>query len=206
MLGVTQYTQDFDERYPTVVSTFTIGGTYYEVPWFHKIAAYTKSSQVFHCPSDPNTTIRLQSGMPPSDTFATSYAVNVFSVQSIASNPVNQPGVPLSTILKPASTVYLADAGAQTLATNQVSVVGIKRDPDGNVALPKSGCPLMDTPNDANGASTTDFKWCGPNPRHFDMTSIGFMDGHVKAMKVEKWYYTANWKTPWMDPNIGGDG
>lgn len=207
MLGVIQYTQDYDERLPGIVSTYTIGATYYEVPWFLKIMPYVKSKQVFRCLSDANAAIRLQSGTPTAEKFENSYAANVLTIQDTTANPVNQPGIMLSAVVKPASTVYMADGGAQTLGTNQMNVNGIKMDVNGKPSLEKSGCTLLDTPNNAsNGGSATDMNWCGPYPRHLEMGTVGFMDGHVKAMKVEKWYYASNWKVPWMNPTIGGDG
>ena len=47
-LGLLQYTQDYDEKYPTAltdVGNFGIG-------WGGKIYAYVKSAQVYKCPSD----------------------------------------------------------------------------------------------------------------------------------------------------------
>lgn len=204
MLGIIQYTQDYDERLPIVVTTYGSGPTYTAIPWFHKINAYTKSSQIYQCPSETKPTITLQNGLPDAEKFASSYAVNVLTVQNPAIEPVNQPGISLSAVVKPATTVYMADAGAQTLGTNQMAVTGIALNAQGEPLKDKSGCVLLNTPNDSRGA--TDQNWCGPNPRHLGTGTVAFMDGHVKAMKVEKWYYAANWKVPWMNPTIGGDG
>jgi prepilin-type processing-associated H-X9-DG protein len=38
-------------------------------------------------------------------------------------------------------------------------------------------------------------------PRHTQMTDVAFADGHVKAMRPEKWYYG---NTPWLVPTQGG--
>lgn len=208
MLGVIQYTQDYDERFPPIISAGTINGVYTEHGWFMKIEAYTKSKQIFKCPSDPNTlNMRLQNGQPAESKFPVSYAANILTIQNPAANAVNQGGIPMGIVVKPASTVYLADSGTLTAATNQMSVRGIKYNSDGLPTQEKSGCPLMDTPNNAsNGGSTTDNNWCGPYPRHLGMTSVGFMDGHSKAMRIDSWYYAENWKVPWMNPTIGGDG
>jgi prepilin-type N-terminal cleavage/methylation domain-containing protein/prepilin-type processing-associated H-X9-DG protein len=204
MLGVIQYTQDYDERLPGIVSTST--SPTMTVPWFHKINPYVKSSQIFRCPSDTNTNARLQNGMAPADMFPTSYAANVLTVQDPGSQPVNQAGIMLSSVVKPTTTVYLTDAGSLTLGDNQTTVMGIKTDASGK-AVAKDGCPLLDTPNNrSNGGNVNDSNWCGPNPRHMEMSNVGFMDGHVKALRVEKWYYATNWRVPWMNPTIGGDG
>lgn len=47
-LGVTQYTQDYDEHFPVGSSTFGDRGN----GWAGQIYPYIKSSQVFTCPSD----------------------------------------------------------------------------------------------------------------------------------------------------------
>lgn len=205
MLGVHQYTQDYDERYPVLVTTTPLGTS---MAWNYKIMPYVKSTQIFQCPSDTNTVPRLGSMLPSTEQFPTSYAVNGRSVQSLAPNAiVDQPGIALAAIAKPASTVYLADSGTLTNATNQMNVNGIKTDAQGAPAELKPGCPLLDAPNNAsNGGNTNDKNWCGPNPRHMETSVVAFMDGHVKAMRLEKWYYTTNWKNPWIDPTIGGDG
>jgi prepilin-type N-terminal cleavage/methylation domain-containing protein/prepilin-type processing-associated H-X9-DG protein len=203
MLGVIQYTQDYDERLPGIITT---GPSNARVPWFHKINPYVKSAQIFQCPSDSNTNIRLQGGIPAAQTFPTSYAANVLTVQNPADQPVDQAGIMLSSVVKPTTTVYLTDAGSLTLGDNQMTVMGVKLDASGK-PVPKDGCPLLDTPNNrSNGGSAGDANWCGPNPRHMEMANVGFMDGHVKSMKIEKWYYASNWKVPWMNPTIGGDG
>ena len=204
MLGVIQYTQDYDERYPPIVSTDAGGNA---IAWFYKVTPYIKSTQVFQCPSDTNTTMRLGSGMPAAERFATSYAANARSIQMVTPNAiVNMPGIPLASVVKPASTVYLSDGGTQTAATNQQNVVGTKLDANGDPVLKKDGCPILDTPNNASNGGGADNNWCGPSPRHLNMSPVAFMDGHVKAMKIEKWYYTTNWQHPWLDPTIGGDG
>src|SRR5215216_995867 len=47
LLGVAQYTQDYDEKYP-----ISFGGS---LQWTQRIFSYVKSEQIFSCPSDSNT-------------------------------------------------------------------------------------------------------------------------------------------------------
>jgi prepilin-type N-terminal cleavage/methylation domain-containing protein/prepilin-type processing-associated H-X9-DG protein len=50
-LGVLQYAQDFDERYP--MGKVIVGGS--DVSWRQTVQPYVKSTQLFRCPSNPNS-------------------------------------------------------------------------------------------------------------------------------------------------------
>jgi prepilin-type N-terminal cleavage/methylation domain-containing protein/prepilin-type processing-associated H-X9-DG protein len=61
-LGVMQYTQDYDEKYPMAywyMNDASGGGGY--VQWSRMIQPYVKSDQLFVCPSDPS------GGLPPTN-------------------------------------------------------------------------------------------------------------------------------------------
>src|SRR4051812_40030492 len=47
-LAIAQYTQDYDEKFPSAVQN-----NWYE-PWSVTVQPYAKSTQVFMCPSDPD--------------------------------------------------------------------------------------------------------------------------------------------------------
>lgn len=52
-LGVMMYTQDYDEKFPPLGGTGSCAGYYGNpVSWARNISAYTKSNQLFVCPSD----------------------------------------------------------------------------------------------------------------------------------------------------------
>jgi len=197
MLGVMMYTQDYDERLPILVSTDYPGSRV--MPWFQRLVPYIKSSQLFQCPSDNNTTERLQDAVPSAQRFPVSYAANSYSTTGVGGS-LNVAGRSLAEFEHPSTTVYLSDAGAQSAGAS-----GIAFNADGSLKLEKPGCPLLSAPF-SSGATGTDNNWCGPNPRHLGMTNVGFYDGHVKALKVEKWYWsTTGSKTPWMDTQLGGE-
>src|ERR1044071_7410166 len=53
-LGITQYTQDYDESFPistTNTATYVAGGP--TIGWADGIYPYVKSLQVYQCPSEP---------------------------------------------------------------------------------------------------------------------------------------------------------
>jgi prepilin-type processing-associated H-X9-DG protein len=60
---------------------------------------------------------------------------------------------------------------------------------------------LLGYPNDGQTNSSGNPHWGGPCPRHLETTNVGFADGHVKAMRVEKFYYA---DSPYLDPARGG--
>src|ERR1043165_297998 len=66
LLGVMQYTQDYDESFPL---RDTIGG--YVWPMF--VQPYLKSVQIFQCPSDTSTTVAGSATGPWGNAFHTSY-------------------------------------------------------------------------------------------------------------------------------------
>ena len=43
--------------------------------------------------------------------------------------------------------------------------------------------------------------WGAPTVRHLETSNVGFADGHVKAVRLEKVYYA---NTPYFDPKCGG--
>src|SRR6476646_9537285 len=53
-LGVLQYVQDYDERYPQYKMDSGVTGT--RSTWFAQTQPYLKSTQIFTCPSDSVTT------------------------------------------------------------------------------------------------------------------------------------------------------
>ncbi|MFO7947149.1 MAG: DUF1559 domain-containing protein [Armatimonadota bacterium] len=54
MLGIMQYTQDYDEMMPTC---WTGESDYLTPYWYHKIEPYVKNTQIFTCPSESGTSV-----------------------------------------------------------------------------------------------------------------------------------------------------
>jgi prepilin-type N-terminal cleavage/methylation domain-containing protein/prepilin-type processing-associated H-X9-DG protein len=107
-LGILQYTQDYDEKWPAgenpavIASGRTEGNNYqYGSGWAAQIYSYVKSPGVFKCPDD-NTKPAPRTGTIP-ELFPVSYAYN----SNIAGN-----GSPISNSAfnQPANTVVLAEA------------------------------------------------------------------------------------------------
>jgi prepilin-type N-terminal cleavage/methylation domain-containing protein len=71
-LGITQYTQDYDEMFPvstTNTATYTVGGP--TIGWADGIFPYVKSLQVYQCPSE-----KFAPNVSPSQAGYTDYYIN----------------------------------------------------------------------------------------------------------------------------------
>ena len=151
--------------------------------WADLIMPYVKNTQLFICPSDSAASCNWScTGLKQS--YMANYTIgNGWG-----------PSTALAKCVAPASTVYVCDGGAQATVNGLVSPV-----------VAKEGCWILQDPGPTavgcpGCALTTDWNWGGPNPRHSEVANVGFVDGHVKAMK-STWYYGG---TPWMNPAVGG--
>ena len=79
-LGVIQYTQDYDEKLPTR----EVGGT-----WAQKVQPYIKSTQVFACPSNSNSSNIRDAAIPALNLPAipNSYAFSYHYISTDSNNP-----------------------------------------------------------------------------------------------------------------------
>lgn len=193
MLAVTQYTQDNDERLPPIM--MVVAGQHC---WAQFIQPYVKSTSVFLCPSDStksDTALDYPSNISNSpmwgNRFFMSYGMN--SLFTTASHPVYN-GLLTSQAQKPASTVYLADGLSDLRAGNT------KRDLDSAEWEELRAGFIMEPWASARVAAGS--ARGGPLARHLEMGNVAFLDGHVKSMKIEKWYYN---NSPWLVPSIGGN-
>ena len=106
-LGMMQYTQDYDEKYPPAYNYFTADTL---VWWEDEIQPYTKSWQIFICPSQstPITYNKHRDGLSPA-TITTSYAVNETVIQT------GSAATSLASFLQPSTTIVAADSNSMEL-------------------------------------------------------------------------------------------
>jgi prepilin-type processing-associated H-X9-DG protein len=102
MLGIMQYTQDYDEK---TMPEYNKGKGATSVFWPYMIQAYTKSYQIFDCPSgtSPN-----YSGIYSDAN--TDYGVNTLLFEEQDSRWSSHEGVPLAQIVYPSATVMITDS------------------------------------------------------------------------------------------------
>lgn len=162
-LGLMQYTQDYDESMPFI--QLGSGPVTY---WMDAIQPYTKSYQIWRCPSDTNT------NMPGPNTANTSYAVNAAGWGEGLGSPYTGPMsngtgrlrvMTLAAIASPSTTFVAGDnTGNNNFSGNytwtDVSVIG--------------------RPNMTNNPPTLGI-WTA---RHLQTINTLWADGHAKAMNL----------------------
>ena len=200
LLALLQYTQDYDEHLPLQSfvenvpgAPFGAGNDGQNVLWNQTVQPYLKSVQVFQCPSS-SVPIDLIDVWPNPDPVG---YIKPFHTDYLATNALLYVGSSLSIIQNPSTTVLLADGAKRALKTPPYVT-----DIDKNLTW-----VLVDPIIDHNGSVGTDgvaspgVLGAAPNPRHLNTVVVGFVDGHVKAMRTEKFYYG---DSPWLDPARGG--
>ena len=200
LLGMMQYTQDYDEHLPLQSfvenvpgAPFGAGNVGENVLWNQTVQPYLKSIQIFQCPSSsvPIDTVDVWPDPNP-----VGY-IKPFHTDYLATNALLYVGSSLSIIQSPSTTVLLAD-GAKRASKTPPYVTDIDKD---------LTWVLVDPTTDHNGSLGTVSVALGgvsvaaPNARHLNTVVVGFVDGHVKAMRTEKFYYG---DSPWLDPARGG--
>jgi prepilin-type N-terminal cleavage/methylation domain-containing protein/prepilin-type processing-associated H-X9-DG protein len=200
-LAVLQYVQDYDEQ--LMPGWMTTGPFFYatgqNVLWNQFPIPYAKNTQVFLCPDDRNPDAAVSTWANPNPAghvapFVTSYVLN-FSLSTSYSGTPGWVGLPLADIVKPAATVLFCDGGSRAAA----AAPWAREDAD-----LKPGSWLLQDPAAGwfpalPGSANTD--WAAPAIRHSGFVNVSFVDGHVKAMKAEQFYFG---NSPWLDPRRGG--
>jgi prepilin-type N-terminal cleavage/methylation domain-containing protein/prepilin-type processing-associated H-X9-DG protein len=171
-LGLLQYTQDYDEMMPRVWYGVDSGpssttGTRYK--WMDGIMPYTKSTQIFNCPSNSTGQeyefrVNRKYG---------SYGYN--SAYWDTSDQVQAPGptnVSQAIVQSPATTVWAADTAPR---------VGEAADVANTFEFTWQTISLQST-IEQNGSFRSLNRI---QERHLDTTNVLYVDGHVKATKLD---------------------
>lgn len=172
MLGVVQYTQDYDEQYP--LDQAGSGAT--RVQWPDLIMPYVKSTQLFYCPSHKST--YPQAVLPVSYDYPSTW--NPLYISYGANDWVFNPGYnwhALSSIPYPTKVVLVADWINSNSAANGAS---------------NSGSAIT-SGSDAGGTTTSgEFGYKVSRSRHLGGGNYAFADGHVKwVVAPDPWYATS---------------
>ena len=160
-LGVIQYVQDYDEKYPQVRAA-TAGVT---TGWAIQMQPYLKSTQIFQCPSETNAPANVnttdanygQAGY--SDYWYNSRiaGVNQAQVDQVSSTILNGDGTN-------GSSAYVFNGENATV--------------DGSTPTATSGAVTGVRTTAPSGTTLGDF-----GQRHLDGINYAFADGHVKWLK-----------------------
>jgi prepilin-type N-terminal cleavage/methylation domain-containing protein/prepilin-type processing-associated H-X9-DG protein len=168
-LGIMQYTQDYDEKYPAAVM---MNETNMPIPglvdfnfsgakawsWYKMIYSYTRSTQVFLCPSSSEGTA-IHSGH---------YGANNLMLVYRLVEPIS-----IATVQSPASTYMTMDSGYYTIFVSHI-LTG----PTNSFYLPGSAKHngLSAASRSIVGNRASDYE----NGRHFNSVNMLFADGHAK--------------------------
>ena len=172
-LGVKQYTQDYDEKFPTI---FVAGATSATPPvgWADEIQPYLKSTQIYQCPSEdtPPSNLAGASG----STSYTDYYINcaLGNTGTRAAPVYNAGGISEAAVVNSSLTILNIDGDG---ASGNARYRG-----NGNGTVNSSAATDISQPgiNAGGGLAGT----VGIYQRHLEGTNMSFSDGHVK------WYKT----------------
>lgn len=171
-LGVMMYVQDYDETYPLSYNSNNPSSSRLRY-WTGVTAPYTKSTQVFFCPSSP--IIVDMSTFPTYGSYGASG--NIFKSITSTSSPIVP--IKVASVVSAAATYMILDAPDYTFAP-PTSVAATTY----HTYLPGLGSAGGDCPA-ATFAGYPDYLADCQSGRHFDGVNITFADGHVKWLKGE---------------------
>ncbi|RYX82046.1 DUF1559 domain-containing protein [bacterium] len=169
-LGLKQYTQDYDERWPigpNVVNTdFTTG-------WSYILQPYIKSLQVYQCPSDKTAPTD-----DPSQVGYIDYWYNATlswnGIYGSAGTPNYRTSVSEAALAYPSLTILLGEGDDTTYSKSAYRTNGCTLAGQGDGAAPAfSACDTTTYFVKGNGVANGQKK-------HLDGFNLAFTDGHVK--------------------------
>ncbi len=186
-LGILQYVQDYDERYPSYRFEPPSSVTGQRSTWYVQTQPYLKSTQLFVCPSDSDNSASGGAYWMPSGITAyhVSYGYNANFGGGAASR-----GVSMAALDSSATTVIVTDAGTQP-GTGTPATDPLKWTVKPNAWIlddyvtSSSSYPETQVVAAAGGDGSS---FAGPNPRHLETCNVLWADGHVKSQRVSSFY------------------
>jgi len=181
-LGITQYTQDYDETMPREGT----GAAQPAPVWMDVLQPYLKSAQIFNCPSDPQTTgttsgyYTLPYAIYPGRTGTTrqfgSYALNnAFYNNSFGTGTAHGPASKaIAAIASPTTTTLAGDTSGYG------SNADIYCKDESNQFTIQSGTTVKTMQSNYSGGGEGAFV-----ERHLESVNVLWCDGHVKTMKID---------------------
>ncbi len=168
-LSLTQYIQDYDEKYPNLTTGAGAPGPY---GWVDTMQPYIKSMQIVQCPSDTT-----DPGTGAGSAGYTDYYINAaLGNTGTATSPVyNVGGISQAAVENSSLTILLADgAGSSPYSTARYRANGYTIEGASTVTSPGYG-PV------GGGLVTSGSIY----QKHLEGFNLAFVDGHVKWSKTE---------------------
>jgi prepilin-type N-terminal cleavage/methylation domain-containing protein/prepilin-type processing-associated H-X9-DG protein len=210
-LGIKQYVQDYDEKFPMAMAEATTNSWVIQTSWVIAIQPYTKSYQVFQCPSEASkgngtyVAASVLGGGGPGDNplSANQYWTDYYGNELVMRRSKLGPSVNEAKIPYVANTVLLGDGSINN-----------------NSGQPGCGEPWFTRlrPDNSNNYGSADDPTAVAGgvlgqSRHLEGANYAFVDGHVKWLKQEKVLRASdqgnpNYETgaPKCGATYGGDG
>ena len=211
-LGIIQYNQDYDEKFPMPITTADASGqvdrpwdtgyTQAELGWDHAVQPYIKSTQLFRCSSTgPGNDVNLPPGAKRNADWSghTNYAINRRITGSFRNFVNGGPPNP-SANPRPISLAGLEFSAATILLTetHQHAAVGANLDDGGGWAWTDGHQFLLDGKHPImNGQS--------PLKKHLDGANYAFADGHVKWYNASRMQLSVVGQTGGVANSKGND-
>ncbi len=188
-LAMIQYSQDYDER--NVPRTVGSGGNAESATWANITQPYIKSTQIFQCPSDSAREFNTwwMGNLPAAQQFHISYLYNTAVART--SDAAMQ---------APSSTVSVMDGATSVTSGNPVDWLSSPK-PTAFLIGPFYGGADTDDPTPAQLED-----YGAPAARHLETANVLYADGHVKAMRVDRFYKQTDptgQRMPCFDPRVG---
>ncbi len=162
-LGLMQYTQDYDEIMP--MNSYGWSNTSSPTDWMDMVQAYTKSYQIFKCPSDSRNFDPADFNSPYQ---YSSYGVNMVGWGEGQGNP-NGPSISQSDKIVPMASIESVSTCVFALDANGFQQANVWAD--------------LNVMN-VNNTSPRTMEGGGVE-RHLDTVNVLWCDGHVKATKFD---------------------
>lgn len=168
-LGIIQYTQDYDEKFPGQDTGLTVT----PVGWADVVQPYIKSLQLYQCPSGPDN-----STSNPNEAGYVDYLINAklgYDASGGTATAYRNGGINIASVQFPTLTLLNVDAGSTSFSTARY------RSDGGGLAgnsTSQAGSPSASGTNGLVDSGAV-------NPKHLDGTVMSFVDGHVKWYKTD---------------------
>ena len=176
-LGMIQYTQDYDEKFSGSFKDSSGG----RIHWGELIFPYTKSGQIYVCPSATSNALMTNDGLNncttnPNTCKGVTYSYNCLQLPTqigVPAGALDSEGAPLSLISETARTILLTEGNADKGGQDNTYTTGLTDISGTFYGVSWSGEPDATT---NNGNKNTDH-------RHLEGFNVLWYDGHVKWTK-----------------------
>lgn len=148
----------YTEDYDETLLPSAVNGPAGPILWPDEIEAYVKNTQVRFCPSDGGEKVN-------------SYGLDEMTFSDLTDTGA-QPPSPLAVFATPSDTVMIGELGVGSEG-NLSDLTTVR------YGAYKMTAPDVDLNDQYDGR---------PNARHFQRANLAFMDGHVKALRMEQFY------------------